>query len=267
MVSSSWQLGALLACTIGLVLLCTTPALAWGPTGHRVSGNLAEQHLSPAARDGIQQVIGSESLARASTWADEMRSNPSNFWQEVAGPWHYVTVPDGKLYADVGAPQQGDAVSALARFRNILLDPTSSVAQRQLALRFSIHIIADLHQPFHVGNGLDRGGNKIKVRFEGKTTNLHTVWDSKMIKLQEQSVEEWTNTLHARFTATQVKAWLNADPQVWIAESATLRKGLYPQQTSIGRGYTDQHDSVMRQRIFQSGVRIAAYLNDLYKEK
>ena len=264
MASSSLRLHSILVSGLAWVLLCSAPALAWGPIGHRVSGNLAEQYLSPAAREGIQQVIGGESLARASTWADEMRSNPSNFWQEVAGPWHYVTVPDGKRYADIGAPRQGDAVSALARFRNILLDPTSSVAQRQLALRFSIHIIADLHQPFHVGNGLDRGGNKIKVRFEGKTTNLHSVWDSKLIELQGLSVTDWTSTLQASTTAAQVQAWSNADPQVWIAESASLRQGLYPQRATIGRDYAAQHSSVVRQRMLQSGIRIATYLNDLY---
>lgn len=256
-----------LACALAGSLLCCVQAHAWGPVGHRISGMIAEQYLDPAARAGVEQVIGDEGLPRASTWADEMRSNPSRFWQEVAGPWHYVTVPDGKRYADVGAPPQGDAVSALQRFRRVLLDPDSSLAERQLALRFSVHIIADLHQPFHVGNGLDRGGNKIKVRFDDETTNLHAVWDSKLIDLQGLSLAQWTTTRLASVPPAQLSAWASPDPQVWIAESGRIRRGLYPQQAAIGSAYATQHAPIVQQRLLQSGVRIAAYLNDLYKEK
>jgi hypothetical protein len=247
-------------------LLYSSQASAWGPTGHRVSATLAEQYLTPAARTGVQQVIANEGLAKASTWADEMRSNPDRFWQEVAGPWHYVTVPDGKRYAQVGAPPQGDAVSALVQFRRVLRDPKASLAQRQLALRFSLHIIADLHQPFHVGNGIDRGGNTIKLRFEGKNTNLHSVWDSKIIKFQGLSDAQWVQALQASLTAAQIQSWSNVEPQVWIAESARLRPHLYPENTSIGRDYANQHVGAVRQRLLQSSIRIAAYLNDLYKE-
>ena len=89
-----------------------------------------------------------------------MRSNPEHFWQEVAGPFHYVTIPEGKTYAEVGAPDEGDSVTALAQFRKVLLDPKASREQKQLALRFTVHIIGDLHQPLHAGNGTDRGGQR-----------------------------------------------------------------------------------------------------------
>ena len=63
-------------------LLASASAQAWGPTGHRIGGKLAETWLTPATRDHIKAILGRESLAQAANWADEMRSNPSQYWQK-----------------------------------------------------------------------------------------------------------------------------------------------------------------------------------------
>jgi hypothetical protein len=144
-----------------------SPALSWGQTGHRVTGAIAEQNLSGLARARIRTILGDESLAEASTWPDEMRSDPAEFWQKTANPWHYVTVPRGRTYREVGPPPEGDAASALQRFAATLRDPNASREQKQLALRFTVHIIGDLHQPLHAGNATDRGGNDVKVTSSG----------------------------------------------------------------------------------------------------
>ena len=60
-----------------LALLAAAPALAWGPVGHRVVGLVAEHHLSETAARGVAAILGSESLARAATWPDEIRSDPA----------------------------------------------------------------------------------------------------------------------------------------------------------------------------------------------
>ena len=81
-------------------------ALAWGQIGHRVTGAIAQQHLTPQAQAAISALLPTEDLAEASTYPDEMRSSPDEFWQKKAGPFHYVTIPEGQTYADVGAPEQ-----------------------------------------------------------------------------------------------------------------------------------------------------------------
>jgi hypothetical protein len=77
----------------------------------------------------------------------------------------------------------------------ILYEPKS---MRQ-ALMFLIHFIGDVHQPLHVSRSSDRGGNDINVKYHvpdiitSTTTeihrsshhhsyNLHSVWDTAMIK-------------------------------------------------------------------------------------
>ena len=160
-----------------ILTLSPTPAFAWGKTGHRVVGQIAEAHLSGKARAAVKRILGTETMAEASNWPDFMKSDPAPFWQKTASAWHYVTIPAGKTYADVGAPPEGDAITALARFSATLRDGKASAEDKRMALRFIIHICGDLAQPLHTGNGTDRGGNDLKVTWFGKPTNLHSVWD------------------------------------------------------------------------------------------
>lgn len=251
-----------------LIVIATLPsfqAWSWGQIGHRVTGAIAENYLTAEAQSEIAKILPNETLAEASTWPDEMRSNPSEFWKKTAGPYHYVTIPNGKTYAKVGAPAQGDGFSALQLFSAQLKSDQTSLEQKQLALRFIIHIIGDLHQPFHAGNGTDRGGNDVKLKFFWQDSNLHRVWDSGLIDNQQLSYTEWSTILLAKISKQQAKQWMVLDPKVWIAESAKLRASLYPDSDEISWDYQYQNLPIVKERLKMGGVRIAAYLNELFK--
>ena len=240
-------------------------ALSWGQTGHRVTGAIAQQYLTPETQRAISQLLVNEDLAEASTYADEMKSNPSEFWKKTANPWHYVNVFDGKTYSDVAPPPEGNAATALDMFSKQLKSKQSSSAEKQLALRFIVHIIGDLHQPFHAGNGKDRGGNDVKLTFFWDDSNLHRVWDSGLIDRQQLSYTEWTNKLSSKISSQQAKQWMEIDPKVWIAESAKVRANVYPENDKISWDYQYQNLPIVKQRLQMGGVRIAAYLNALFK--
>lgn len=239
-------------------------SFAWGPTGHRVAGAIADGYLTPSARGGLKQILEVESMAEASTWPDFQRSDPVAFWQAEASPFHYVTVPVGQAYP--GAPPQGDAVTALQRFSATVRSPDASLADKQLALRFIIHIVGDLHQPLHSGKPGDRGGNDVRVKFFGERTNLHAIWDSGMIDREQLSFSEKAAWLHARITPEQLTQWDNPDPLIWIGESATLRDRIYPPRRTkeLGYSYIWEHQAAVDQRLSQAGIRLAAYLNTLF---
>ena len=250
--------------TLLLLLVVSNTAFGWGQTGHRTTGAIAEHYLSTDAKLAIDKLLPNESLAEASTYADEMRSDPSVFWQKTASPWHYVTVPAGKSYSEAGSPSQGDAVTALKRFRATLRDKNASLADKRLALRFTIHLVGDLHQPLHAGNGTDRGGNTIKLTYFGEPSNLHTVWDSAMIDGQNLSYSEWSQWLQVKITKQQTTLWAEPDPLVWIAESAKIRDTIYPQSDVLMWDYGYQHLPTVKTRLQQAGVRLAAYLNAVF---
>jgi hypothetical protein len=239
-------------------------AHAWGQTGHRVTGKIAELYLTPEARAGVSLILDNETLAEISTYADENRANPDEFWQKVAGPFHYVTVPKGKVYEDVGAPAKGDSFTALKMFTKTLKDPTAARADRQRALAMIVHIIGDLHQPLHAGNGTDRGGNDVKVEFFWEESNLHRVWDSGLIDRRKLSYTEWYEFLAPKISADLAKQWYTTDPLVYIKESTEIRDTIYPDSEKLSWQYLYDHTPVMKTRLQQAGVRIAAHLNEVF---
>ena len=242
-------------------LLLPSPAYAWGPIGHRITGAIADENLSGVARANVRVLLGFEDLAEAATWPDDMKSDPAEYWQKKAGPWHYVTVRQGEDYQSSDAPPEGDAISALSRFTTTLRNPKASVENKRIALRFIVHIIGDLHQPLHAGGGNDRGGNDLKVTWFGRSTNLHSVWDSAMIEQRSLSYSEYARWLSRRIMPEQLIDWSDPAPSVWVHESIALRKTIYPTDPNISWDYAYQHRAEMDDRLKRGGIRIAAYLN------
>ena len=251
--------------------LTPAPAFAWGKTGHRVVAAIADAQLSGLARAHVKEILGeAESLDEAANWPDEMRSNPSSFWQKTSTPWHYVTL-NGIVYDH--APPEGDALEALNKYSATLRDPSASLADKQLALRFVVHIIGDLHQPLHVGKCCDKGGNDVKVKWFGRDLNLHSVWDSALVDEQQLSFTEMTAKLQRHTSNADVIAWWDINPRDWISESGQIRETIYPRPSDdpkkvpeLSYSYVYQNTPIMERRLKQAGVRLAAYLNALYAE-
>jgi hypothetical protein len=262
------------------IALMPSPALAWGKTGHRVVAAIADTQLSGLARAHIKEILGgAESLDEAANWPDEMRSAPGAFWQKTATPWHYVTL-NGIIYDH--APPEGDALEALSHFRSVLQDPNASLADKQLALRFVVHLVGDLHQPLHVGKCCDKGGNDVKVSWFGKPTNLHAVWDSQLIDDEQLSFTELAAKLERHTSETDIVSWWDINPRDWISESAEIREQIYVNIPSpakpkdkkskgealpdLSYTYVYKFTPVVERRLQQAGVRLAAYLNDIYSK-
>ncbi len=253
------------------LLVCPSPSFAWGQLGHRIIGEIAEKRVSGKTAAEVELILGGEDLAEISTWADEERANPADFWQKQAGPWHYVTIPQGKSYADTTPPREGDALTALKRFTAVLRDKTENKEQRRLALHFIVHIVGDVHQPLHAGNGTDRGGNDELVQWYGEDTNLHAVWDTKLIDNQKLGYIEYTKWLDRQISAQQTIDWWEVNPNVWVDESAALRDTVYPESDdetpNLRWDYQYKFLAKAEQRLQQGGVRLAAYLDWVFASK
>jgi len=66
-----------------------------------------------------------------------------------------------------------------------LANPYLTPPDRAEALKFLIHLVADIHSPLHLGSASDLGGNALKGTFISTPgVALHTVWDGLMIKLR-----------------------------------------------------------------------------------
>ena len=171
------------------VFLLPALAFSWGKTGHRVVGQIAENHLSPKAAAAVRDLLGPDSLAEIANWADEIRSDPS--WKR-ADPWHYVNIPDGETYEAMTKNPAGDIIVAMKRFEATLRNPAAPKEERIQALKFLVHMIGDIHQPLHAGKRDDLGGNRVSVHWfrSVEATNLHTVWDDLIIEQEKLSFTE-----------------------------------------------------------------------------
>ncbi|MEP4532386.1 MAG: S1/P1 nuclease [Cyclobacteriaceae bacterium] len=234
----------------------------WGKTGHRVVGQVAEQHLNKKARKNIKAVLGNETLADVSNFMDFIKSNPE---YDYMYPWHYATIPDGKTYAEAGTPEEGDVIVTITRLIEELKSKKFSDEDEAFALKLLVHLVGDIHQPLHVGNGKDKGGNDMKIEYFWKSSNLHRVWDQGLIDGQEYSYTEYTDRINHP-TKQEVQQWQSASVLDWANESVSLREQVYdlPESKKISYRYDYDNIATLNNRLLQAGVRLAGLLNEIY---
>jgi hypothetical protein len=247
----------------------TFTLLSWGFTGHRSIGRIAENNLSPKAKKTVQELLGDQSLADVSTWADEVRSQPE---YRATASWHFLNVPLGLNHADfqkqVEGMQTANVFSALLKAEHELLYPGTSKEKKIEALKFIVHFVGDIHQPMHISRAEDKGGNTIQLNYEGKGTNLHSLWDSKMLDHQGLSVEQIAEKYKP--TPKQIKQWQSTSQIDWAWESYQISSKLYSEvdsmkTRSIDDSYYQNHIQIVNLRIEQAGIRLATILNEIFK--
>lgn len=209
--------------TLLLSLFICSNIFAWGQIGHRVVGEIASQNLSVKTNTQIKNLLGTQTLADVANWADFIKSDPT--WSK-AGPWHYVTIEDGKTYESSVKAKEGDVVWAINHFCDVLKDKKAASEDKSQAVKFITHFIGDIHQPLHVGKGDDRGGNDVNLTWFGSETNLHRIWDEQLIAMQDYSYTEYVKNINHP-TSKEKKQWMSDDINVWIKESMDLRQSVY----------------------------------------
>lgn len=251
-----------LLCLILMGLIYSPNGFTWGKTGHRIVGEIAERNLNANTKKALKEIIGEEPLWRASTWADEIRSDPT---RSNTAFWHYASIPDGKTYFDQKRNKDGDVIEALYRFEDVLRDPKATKENKLEALKFVDHFVGDLHQPLHVGLAEDRGGNSIKVKWFRDESNLHTVWDEEIINFEQLSYSEYANFLN-KYSAEEKKAFEAGSFIDWAKESQELRPKVYdlPENKNLSYEYGFKTKPIVELRLKQAGLRLAYVLNNIF---
>ena len=259
---------------LSLVLLAgisPAGALAWGNDGHKIVCEIAFQNLTPEAKlmtDGLVRGSGYQSFSESCTWADKVRRDR----RETAG-WHFVNVPpDQRAVAfnrDCGPPRRC-AIWAIRGSHQTLANRSSSPKKRREALFFVSHFVGDIHQPLHVSHSRDRGGNSLNVNFLGRKTNLHTVWDSRILVAAGFRSRGGVARL-LRITPWQRRGWSTYDLVGWANESLfRARRFAYRDVGGreiktghqLGGTYLRRRKGVVGLGLQQGGVRLAFLLNE-----
>tara|TARA_B100000768_G_scaffold13407_1_gene12783 strand:- start:333 stop:1175 length:843 start_codon:yes stop_codon:yes gene_type:complete len=234
-------------------------SIMWGNIGHKVVGEIAERKLNPKVKLIVNDLLDGESMANASTWADEIKSDPL---YKQYNPWHYVNMPLDKEYSDIQKNQSGDIVSTLKESIKILKNPESTKELKSFYLKFLIHLVGDIHQPLHTGRFEDRGGNDIKLSFLGKSTNFHIVWDVHIIEHLNMNYLELSDEL-----INMRDVDYSLDPDNWVFETHQDVKILYSEIQNINEidvDYINDKIPFIKHKLFKAGSTLAAVLNDIF---
>ncbi|MBL4663456.1 MAG: S1/P1 nuclease [Flavobacteriaceae bacterium] len=235
----------------------------WGKTGHRATGEVAQKHLSRKAKRAIDKLLDGQSLAFVSNYGDDIKSDDA---YRSYGPWHYVNFPFDKTYNTHPKSEKGDLVAAINTCVSILKSKSSTKDEKVFHLKMLVHFIGDLHQPLHVGKADDKGANDFQVLWFNEGTNLHSVWDTKMIESYNMSYSELAaNT--KRLSGAQLKHIMEGDVQSWMAESRTLCLDIYANTKAgekLGYRYMYKYINVARFQMQKGGIRLAVLLNDIF---
>jgi len=235
----------------------------WGATGHRTTGKIAEKHLSNKAKRKIDKLLKGESLAFVSTFGDEIKSDKkyNKFYS-----WHYVNMDLDEKYADSEKNPAGDMVTGIYKCIEVLKDENSTEEDKVFYLKILVHLVGDLHQPLHVGQREDKGGNTIQVQWFGNGTNLHSVWDSKIIEEYNMSYIELAENAKD-LSKNEIKAIEKGTVVDWVDEVHEVTKEVY-KSAKIGENlkyrYSYDHLETVRTQLQKGGIRLAKILNDIF---
>jgi len=238
-------------------------SLRWNATGHRTVGKIAESYLKSSTKRKINKLLKGQSLAFASTYADEIKSDKryNDFYT-----WHYVNMPLNSNYEDSEKSPNGDLATGIAYCKKIIKDENSSEADKAFYLKMLIHFIGDLHQPMHVGLASDKGGNDFKLQWFYRDSNLHRVWDTEMINGYGMGYIELAENADI-LSKEQVKAIQEGTVIDWVNDTHKLTQKVY---ASVNEGdnlryrYSYDHFETVRSQLQIAGIRLAKVLNDLF---
>lgn len=274
------------------------PAIAWNAAGHRLTAVIAWQQLSPAVQSAITEALsrhpdyerwveksrstnGADIFAEASTWPDEIRNDP-RFYDEDREPatpklpglsdtarhkrWHYVDLDA------TGKTKAGELDTQIEQLSRVLR-PTGKKAEISTALPWLAHLVADIHQPLHVGRHGDEGGNQVEIEnpFNKRLPfiSLHVYWDDLpgppwlRGKRLQQNAARLLET-HAKPSQGNVALWRDESHRL-LAEAYPLANGsLLP---IITEDFRQRSRDIADRRIVEAGYRLGGLLEVIFGQR
>ena len=197
----------------------------------------------------------------ASTWMDELRGDSK---YDFMKKWHYINIDKGNKY-DTTIENGNNVVKQLEiAIKNLKNRSKLSKEEINLNIKVLFHLMGDLHQPLHVGYGSDRGGNDVKVTYNGKLLSLHRIWDTDIIESKKNTTEDILSKL-SQTPKRKLKKMAKGDILQWFTESRTSLDIAYSYTEVISDDYINKTYPIVENLLLEGGVRLGKELNDIFK--
>ncbi len=296
----------LLAFVAILLVFPTASVYSWGDEGHQIIGIIAYTRLTPAVKKKVETLLAADKdnltaadfVSRA-TWADKYRDSDRSTTKiryNATRNWHFVDIEitngdtdspcnhHPKLAPGTAAsagPAQGCLLDKIEQFADELRSFATPEPEKILALKFLLHLVGDLHQPLHVADNNDRGGNDVSVLLSDgtQTDNLHSYWDNPLVQRLGNNPQTIGEALGKQITKAKADAWSKGTVTDWAKESFRQAKSVAYNFTGVQQ-FTGDHGArgvhlnavydnralpAVREQLSKSGVRLAAVLNNALK--
>ena len=261
---------------ISLILLMNfTAAYAWGPMGHDVVAAIAEQHLTKKAKKEIAKLLDGKSIVYYSSWMDSIQNSP--YWEDgynKTKTWHYANVDKGLTYQTMPKNENGDVVTGLEFLTKEMTENYDNLTDSVKVdyLKMIVHMVGDLHCPMHAGRLSDLGGNRMQVKWFGQNTNLHSVWDSKIVEsARKWSCTEWVDQLD-RTDKKFKKSVMCGTYEEWFVDTVDGAASIYeyvenldPERRNLSYQFVYDFSPLLEDRLLVGGYRLAYVLNTIFK--
>jgi hypothetical protein len=264
------------------LFLLPQPAAAWSKPGHRMVGDIAQRHLTPAAAAQVAELLKDEpepTLAGVASWADDLRkSNPEEYKRTER--WHYINFPANTCayVPQRDCPDGNCIVGQIERWRAVLADRKQPMTERREALKFLVHFVGDAHQPMHNTNRKDKGGNDYQISLRTDLvptgnlakdyvngvmgTQLHSIWDYYLLASAKIEPPLYADQLAARPWPPE-RTSASSNPADWSVESCKLidAQHLYPKGHKLDLSYLDAKRPLAERQILIAAKRLSDLLN------
>lgn len=246
---------------IAILFLFEKSVFAWGPTAHKIIVQIAKSQLDKSVSDMVGYYLKGASWDAAACELDEEKHIKSN---DKKKNWHYAWLEKDKTYVAAKDPNAINQIEFNIRvLQNRSLFGNDMVCD---AIKNLLHLVGDVSNPLHCGYPNDKGGMDIAVKFKDKATTLHEVWDNLLI--EELKVDIWECTKIVLKMTDKEKAELKKlDFTAWANDSRSLLPSVYDfKDQTISQTYIDQRAMLVKTQLAKAGIRLAAVLNNFFKE-
>lgn len=273
-----------------LAVVYAVPAYGWGQEGHRIIAKIAYDHMTRKARKAVDRILGvtvngdrlsvSESMIYWANWPDEIKSD-TIYPQSIKDGWHFQDLDAGMSDSAVVAaltdyPKEGGnlfkALDSLVTVLRTDRKQTASLTEYRLiqiehTLRFVVHLSGDRYCPMHMAHMDDKGGNAVKMKWFGGNTNLHAVWDTKLIDSQGYSYTEYAQMLERTYGWKRKEIEKMSDADLLLLTYHKTDDIYRYQDTWDGNAYhyIYRWHQPMEEQLYIAGIRLAKLLNEIFK--
>lgn len=251
---------------VALLIASCSSAYAWGARGHEIVAIIAGRHLTPKTSEAVGQLLaldGKTAMQQVASWPDRVVT-----LKIPRQPSHMVLLGAGhEPYNPATDCEKNECVlSAIDADIAVLTDPMSPPDAKEMALKYLIHFVGDVHMPLHAA----RAGLGRRVLYKGKIVGVHFLWDNDVVDSQKGSVDAVASQVEALATPFHADA---STPTNWAMESRDVTRdsilvGILKDRTLDPQPVADTYPSdnwpIARDRLNLAGRRLAVLLNAIF---